>query len=204
VILALIEALKDADDGVRFHAAESLTHYGRKAAEPAVPVLISLLQDEDSSVGARSRMADCLGDIGCNARSAVPALIDVLKDRRHHAELRAAAVRALGQIGPSASEAEATVVGALIDETVRFPAAIALVKIAPKNAKLAVPVLMEGLRGIPSSDAIEALAAMGQDAKDAVPALIEVRKKGWHPESYDAAAAVKRIDPEAAERAEIK
>lgn len=69
---ALINALKDPDEDVKFHVARNLGKFG----ESAVPFLIDALKDPDEHV--RRYAAWILGNIGDN--QAIPALKNLLND----------------------------------------------------------------------------------------------------------------------------
>lgn len=90
-IEALIAALKDPDEEVRFHAAQTL---GFTDESRAVKPLISALSDVAHNVRwISARALGYLGDL-----TAVPVLISVLKDDPHE-KVRAGAADALGEMG---------------------------------------------------------------------------------------------------------
>jgi HEAT repeat protein len=90
---ALIEALGDGDEEVRWAACRAL---GNIRDASAVPALIEALGDEDWAV--RREACWALGEIG--EASAVPALIEALEDGEQ--AVRRAARDALVQIGEPA------------------------------------------------------------------------------------------------------
>jgi HEAT repeat protein len=69
-------AFYDASPRVRLEAAVAIWRIDRRAVR-ILPVLLKALQDPDEV--SRWIAADCLGDIGAEAREAVPALQDTLK-----------------------------------------------------------------------------------------------------------------------------
>jgi len=92
-IPALIAALKDKDDDVREHAAESLGEIG---AVVAIPNLTATLGDESPKV--RRDAVRSLGQLGSAAKSAIAAIEKLLGDKEEI--VRDAAKTALRQIDP--------------------------------------------------------------------------------------------------------
>ena len=189
-VLALIEALKDGNRGVRRSAADALGSIG-PATEAAVPALFEALTDDDSDV--RSNAAFALGRIGPPAE---PALGEALKDDDRNVRLYAAV--ALGRIGPAAVPAFGE---ALTDDDsgVRRSAADALVNIGPA-AEAAVPALCEALKHGDRhvrGRAADALRKIGPAAQAAVPALIEALKDDDRGVRSIATVALRSIGPAA-------
>ncbi len=89
---ALMARLDDADHASRVQAMRSLG-FLRRAAKPAIPRLVTLLDDP----GARDEAAATLGGMGSMARGAIPRLIAGLKDADPAFRTRAA--ETLGRIG---------------------------------------------------------------------------------------------------------
>ena len=89
---ALVRALGDPHQGVRWKAGEALGRMGRDA----LPAVATVLENPDADV--RWRGAVVLGDIG--GAGAVEALIRALCDRDRY--VRSRAEQALGRIGPEA------------------------------------------------------------------------------------------------------
>jgi HEAT repeat protein len=169
---ALLPLLRDPAAATRRTAANVLGEVGPEAEE-AVPALVAALRDEDA--GVRWAAAEALGRIGPDAEEAVPALAAALSDPAVHA----IAIDALGGIGSSAR----AVVPALLkdfdgpDPVLRRLAALALVRIDPSAARVAVPFFIDGLKSLDERarwDAVQYLSTIGPPAKDAAPALLDV------------------------------
>jgi HEAT repeat protein len=173
-VLALVEALKDKDKGVRKAAAFALGLIGQEA-KPAVSALIEALKDENDSV--RSYAAEALGRIGSEAKTAVLALVEALKDENKNVRVRS--VEALGIIGADSKVAVAALTETLSDEDiwVRLRAAVALVKIG-QDAKPALPALIEALKDENDSVRLYASEALWKiNTPEALKALEEYKKK---------------------------
>jgi HEAT repeat protein len=203
-VSVLVERLKSPDPDMRRGAAKELFDLGPEA-KPAVPDLVRALKDSDLFV--RRFAAQALGEIGPDAREAVPALKSALKDSKK--EVVEAAATALGKLGSSGI---ATLTDLVKDKkqdgNVRKAAIVAL-GTAGSEAKDAVPVLVDVLKGTadkkpdPKKDpggpdlrveAAVALGDIGPDAKDAVPALQDLAgAKGKSPLKSAANDALKRI-----------
>jgi HEAT repeat protein len=86
-IPALIVALKDWDEHVRWDAAYSL---GRicEESETVVPALVELLKDESTDV--RKIACQSLGEFGPEAKAALPALTHAVDDPNNDVRVRAA------------------------------------------------------------------------------------------------------------------
>jgi HEAT repeat protein len=172
----LAAALKDRESIVRLNVANALGSMG-PAASAAIPGLVATLKDRDDSV--REAAARSLGLIGPGAKGAAPALAGILKDASQPAQFRAAAARALGGIGPEAKAAVPLLRGTLKDGNARLrvAAAIGLYRIDKGNAKAALKVLRESLKGkddFAKTEAVFAVGGMGPDAAEAIPDLIAV------------------------------
>jgi len=124
---------------------------------------------------------------------------------------RAFAAVLLGQAGHDAQEAVPALMDALNerDADVRWAAAEALVKVAPRaKARVAVPVLREELRR--ASDeyrrtaACNALAKLGGEAKEAVPDLRQALNDREGMVSEAAARVLRAIDSKAAANPGLK
>ncbi|MEH1904101.1 MAG: HEAT repeat domain-containing protein [Nostoc sp.] len=120
---SLIEALKNQDSNLRWHAASVLGDLGAEAA-PAVSALSTALQDEDGQVRLYATLA--LGNIGTAAKAAVPSLMAALQDKEQF--VRIYVPSALRKIGVEAKVAVPVLTAALKDHnpTVRYNSAYAL------------------------------------------------------------------------------
>ncbi len=108
VIPQLLEALKSHDWKVKVTAAHTLGLFGIKA-QPAIPALNNLIQDENADV--RFVAAQALGEIGVEA--VVPALTKALQDKDENVRVSAAA--AFQKIGSAAKQAKPVLIDALWD-----------------------------------------------------------------------------------------
>lgn len=141
----LTSALADPDTHVRACAAEALAETG-PLAEPAVPSLIKLLQnDEDHDVRLQATLA--LHNIGPGAKAAVPVLVGKLRTEKADG-VRVNTAAALGMIRDNPE----MVVPALVETflTDKHPDArrCAMMSIGQfgADAKLAVPLLEQALK----------------------------------------------------------
>jgi len=165
---ALIDALKDEDEGVRERAAEVLVKIG----ETAVPALIDALKDEDLFV--RMEAAEVLGKIGVNDEQ-FETIIKMLKNGKRWEERHGAAM-ALGCLK------DIRAVPALIDalkdedEVMRMEAAEALEKIGVNDEQFEtiIKMLKNGKRREERHGAAAALGFL-KDIR-AVPVLIDALK----------------------------
>jgi vesicle coat complex subunit len=89
----LTKSLMDKDPNMRYWAAESLGHFGRKA-KAAVPALVEALHDEDTNV--RMGAAYALAEIAVEAKDALPPLRQATKDPEK--AVRAAAAYAVRKV----------------------------------------------------------------------------------------------------------
>lgn len=177
----LIKALQDKTGTVRKRAAESLGDLG-PGAKSAVIDLVKAVKDSDPTVSWAA--VDALGQIGPDAESAVPALIEALKK----ASTGGAAADALGQIGRKAEAAVPSLEQALSgDVTVRWAAAVSLVRIGGAGARPGVRFLLrpDGVPGRSMNDASQILTA--PSTWETLPELIEAART---PSLRDAAALI--------------
>jgi hypothetical protein len=94
--------LRDPDAAVRVEAAVALWKIDRKAAS-VVAVLIKALEDPNEMICWMA--ADCLGQMGAEAREAVPALQQALRRDFRIGLIRTGVGLALQRIDPQAAEA---------------------------------------------------------------------------------------------------
>jgi HEAT repeat protein len=161
----------------------------------------------------RQQAAKILGTIdGVQGRAVVPALARALTDDDD--QVRVNAALALFKIGPDAGEAVPALIGALRDKDnrVRMDAAMALFKIGP-DAREAVPALIAAMQAVENktsvmnigvsirAEAAQALGRIGPDARAAVPALTVALRDDDPVMRTAATEALRRIDPEALDKA---
>ena len=217
-IPALTALFHDKEGEVRRAAILAVGGMGPEA-KADVPALIALLADKDA--GVRWAAATVLQAIGPPAEAAIPALTKLLKDPEsagphfnvmgtggtngEGGPVRLSAAIALGVFGPKAKTAVPALTELLNDKYMWVPvvAAETLGKIGPE-AKTAVPALIELLKRKATDsnvryEAIRALGAIG-DAKEAIPALTELRKEHNYSVSMAAARALWSIKSWSKER----
>jgi HEAT repeat protein len=160
--------LHDPDTAVRVTSADSMILM-RRHTSASLAALAGLLDDSDAAI--RSAAARALGHAGKKAADTAAGLIDLLGDG--DPAVRATAVEALGEIGEP-------VVGLLISSLnngnpVFLRAAVeALGKIGrPAVAELIDALNDEGAELLVRLYASKALARIGDDADQVVPALVE-------------------------------
>ena len=135
--------------------------------------LIKNLKAKDPDV--RRTAARELGQQGAGSKSAVAALARALKDEDPF--VRRFAALALGELGPEAKEAVPALSTALKDRNKRVAdaAATALGKTGVSGVQPLLDIAKDDKRDAAvRARAIESLGKIGPDAKDAVPALMEV------------------------------
>ncbi|HEV3260540.1 MAG TPA: HEAT repeat domain-containing protein [Gemmataceae bacterium] len=171
---ALRAALASPNDLLSVAAAVALWKIDGRA-EDVMPVLTACIADRSSP--ARENAAGALIALGPKAQAAVPTLIAMLGDAGDKGRWRALAV--LAAVGPRARAAVPAVTEMLDDEQplVRVSAADALWRLSGRPDP-AVRVLADALH-VPTGQGIvvrlmaaHVLAAMGRQAKAAVPALL--------------------------------
>ncbi len=213
-IHALLAALKDTDDRVRWHATFALGLLEGEA-QTVVPILIEMVQHETGRVSAD-------GSINFRPFGDRGQYYFLGPSKKEGDPLRIAAMQALGSFGPDAATAVPLLIRTLHDPEprIRWFAIEALALIGP-TAKAAVPALIEALR---SKDvaaagiirgigmfmfgemddgpirliAAEALGRIGPDAKAAIPDLIAAMGDPDSRVRAEAARALGGIGPDAA------
>jgi HEAT repeat protein len=162
----LIEALKDADADVRWIAADALGQIGAEA-KSAVPALVASLKDP----AIRSIAVDALGGIGADAKDATGPLAELLKE--DNVNLRRTVAMSLARIGgPGARPAVPVFVDMLRqDARLRWDALLYLSTMG-REAKEAIPVLNELVKGGDGIACYALVAAAGPEATAAIPLLI--------------------------------
>jgi hypothetical protein len=141
---ALVRALRDPDQFVRWAAARTLGKISPVEAATAVPALGSLLADLDLDVRLAAVIA--LERYGPAAQPALPELIRAM--RATDAELRVAAMRAVVAVGGTQTQAAISVLTEALadsDSRVRLMAAQVLGRFGP-GARSAVDALKQALQ----------------------------------------------------------
>lgn len=198
----------------------------RQIGTNALPTLLSLLRAQDSLLQQRVRallgrlpfvrwrptsqdlrrsMAlDGFSALGTNAQPAVPALIALLNDK--DGEVRKYAAWCLGSVGPAAEQAVPALIQRLADsDSLVGESAENSLGLIHRKPELVIPVLKERLAAARKKQlTLFALGCFGTEAKAAVPVILPLLD---HPDPETrtwAAMALKRIDPDAAAKAEVK
>lgn len=167
---ALRAALRDDDLLVRLEAAFALATLDEEV-DP-VPLLLEAFNDEDPDV--RKHAARITGALGARVKDVAPVLLEKIEDEAE-AALLWRWIRALGELGPEVEFSVARLARQLkrpliVRETPYFSEIIRILR-----QKGALPQLSYVRDGQPSVRfyAIQALGAIGGDAKPALPALRE-------------------------------
>ncbi len=162
---ALIEALSDADPGVRLAAAQALGRIG-PAAKDAAPALIKAIFDKDVTLRRAARSA--LRDLQAPSDIVIPVFVKMLEE--------AEPAEVIGVVSVLAEEGERAVpamVKALKHERACYWACLVLAEMGEK-AQAAVPDLIEVLKHKDSHvrlQALQALGKIGPAAKSATEAI---------------------------------
>lgn len=161
----------------------------RRAAVEAVPLLVELLRDRFEESMVRWHAAEALGVLGSNT----PAVISSLEK----------AIRNVDKV----ATAEKLEHWGMEDWDIWLWSNYALIKLkSPQRAKLlaeVIRVLRDRESGY-SDTAAAVLGRLGPEAKTSVPALLEALKDDWPSLQWNAAEALKQIDPKAAAKAGLK
>jgi HEAT repeat protein len=207
VVPILISLLKDPSRTVRMRVLAALANFGAQA-QRVLPVLRAALKetalnDDDESV--RSRAVHAVLEAGPQPASEVGALIDSLQNELDVVRFHAAV--ALGDFGRAAASAAPALIHATQwdqDPAVRMEAAVALRKIDHKGP-LTVHTLIDALddgNELVCWIAADALGQIGPDAREAIPALQQALRRPFRMGlvARGVALAIRRIDPQAAQR----
>jgi HEAT repeat protein len=191
---ALVAALKDKDEDIRFAVAVALVRIGTRQSE-AFTFLRTALKDKDEVV--RRHAAQVLGQIGAAAKPAVPALSDALKDEEGSVRIPVAA--ALVRIGERQAEAFAVLREALKDQEEPYNRrdAAETLKGLSAAAKPAVPDLIGALNDKDHQVRWAAADALGTIGPAAVPALSDALQRKEDAVRIAAAVALGQIGPKA-------
>jgi HEAT repeat protein len=180
----LIREVEGGSEQRRTGAASALGQMG-KPAEPAVPALVAVLRDKRQPPAPRREAARALGAIGQRPAQVVPPLLEVLQ--AESAEVREQAARALGSFPTAVKETVPALIPLLKDAElfVRIGAGESLTRFGA-GSKDAVPALLDALRDMKPAERgptvrlrcvlVQALGAIGPDAKTASPVLVGMFK----------------------------
>jgi len=174
---ALIEALKDQDEDIRWLAAQQIGSID--PGEGAVQPLCDVLKNRQEGTRVRASAAYSLGRIRADVRAAVPALSEALKSE--DALLRVNAAASLIKIEPSLNKESLKILldGLKDSRSYVRNSSIRAIGQMGQDAKEAIPELARALKDEDKwcrLTAAHALEGMGSDAKRAVPALYEALK----------------------------
>lgn len=192
-IPALIEALGDAEAGVRVWSAHALGSIDSEDPRVRSALTKSL---RDPSPDVRRTILAVMVALGPRASGAASALADLLQDA--DAAIRATTCLALGRIGPDAKAAIPALVARLSDPDpeVRDRAAGALAKTGPEGVGPLARALGDRDAGVRRA-AASILGSFGSDAKSASAELTDAAKDGDPGVQKAATEALKRIQNDA-------
>ena len=188
-----VERLGQASPAERPDVLRAIGAFGQDAT-PATNVVTRALSDSDPQV--RTAAAWALSQTGTKSAAAVPALAKALADV--NPRVRTLAAIALEAMGPTAAPAVPNLVEALSDlvDYVRVPAADALGAMGPAGRAavrpLAARLLVKDEQVMVLRSVATALGNIGPDAREALPALDQVRRQLRV--SYAAEAAMMKIE----------
>jgi HEAT repeat protein len=205
VIPQLLTALHDPNRDVQVAALRTISMLG-PAADHALPEVVRLLADADVEIRVQALFA--IGELGTTKAQAVPALIQILRETNQVQNgslpyLKGTAARTLGQIGPAAKVAVPELTAMLEDREpyCRSEAVVGLWQItkdANLIARLAANLEATSEQREYRSD-LSALAAIGPEARFAVPIILRTMAKFRTDLSRPVRDTLRRIDPAAVE-----
>ncbi|MEK7485905.1 MAG: HEAT repeat domain-containing protein [Planctomycetota bacterium] len=170
-ISKIVLSLKHPNPEIQIDALDLLIMLGPEAEE-AVPALILALQDMTYNV--RYRTLAALGSIGTKAASAVPEMTKLYA--KENWILKSTVINAVSSINPDAPELLPLLKDAFHHENLQLRQHALL--ITSRLGKKIVSLLPELLQALEEKNfrlkAIEALARIGPEAKEAIPALSKI------------------------------
>lgn len=197
VLDALAAALKDEKPPVRRAAALALGRLGTRA-RPAVPKLLTALKDKDRAVREAAAVALSQVDPGtraAGATEAIPVLVRAMKERAIGVAFRGGSWAGTR----SGREEEYSMAEGLALQRFGAEAVEAVVAALRDQSLGAYPQRIEGkLAGVRASFAF-LLGTLGEEAREAVPALKEALRDPDRSLRREAAVALSQIDPGVAE-----
>ncbi len=147
-------------------------NYLAKVGKPAVPALITALQDSDPQV--RTSALIIIGQIGANAAEAIPALMRAIDDK--DATVRSHAVQAIAKIDRKAYVPYIAVGLDSKNQQERY-GAVHILRAMGKDAASAVPALMKKLDDQDNWMRVNVISALGSIGKAATPAIPTLVKR---------------------------
>lgn len=174
----MVPLFRDADSNVRFSTAYAVARIG---ADPLVVVpYLNQLVESDMSVDVRREATKSIGLLGApTAKIAVPVLVKALRTDKEE-EIRRQAALALGTMGNELNQGMKEVFNALREEkdkTVRVYLIRSMTNALGRGMKYYVKELAEHLAkemdGNVRLAIVQELGALGPDAVEALPALVE-------------------------------
>lgn len=207
----MIQSLSTCDAATKFNILFGLGQF-RSNAPVVVPVLLTSLRDR--SPNCRTVAAVSLGRMAQNEELCVPALTNLLTDP--DSQTRWAACTALAEFKERAKPGIPALLSTLHDgdPAVKGMAAIALAKIDPENVARRqdlMPILIHNLEGVAGAkldslrySTMEVIGPWGEQAKAAVPALLECLGDQTAYVRESAGNTLRQIDPASAVEAGIK
>jgi HEAT repeat protein len=193
----LAKLLADKDLTVRLAAAFALGRVGPDGAAAVKELSATLTADTAPDV--RKEAARTIGLLGPDAKPAIPALVKAVQEDKD-AEIRQQAVLSLGKMGGEIRESLAPLKEALKkdkDKTVRLFIVRTLPEALGADAKELVKDFADHLNNDPDGDVrlaiVQELAAIGPDAKEAIPALREAERDIQVQVRSAATAAIRKI-----------
>lgn len=212
-IPVLLDYVRGDDNQKRALAAIALSQVDPRH-EAVIPALLSALKDE-SPLGPEPVLA-ALRQLGPIAKSSVPALCEAMKSLPDYSDFhrRREAMNLAAELGANPDLVADSLAKVFQENSEWAPkeAAIGALVILGRQHAEAVHALVDCIPGkddAPKSmpiDAVDlmpinALADIGPPAKDAVPALVELTKRGDWTTVRAAVRALKKIDPDALQHA---
>jgi len=211
-VKSLTKSLQDSSVRVRMAAAYALTQIDGNNQEGVKVLLAELKADQKWSI--RHRAIELLGGTGHRAKCAIPTLIQVFStnpvgidpgEEDSLLSARTSAHSLLREFGPPTRPAIQAYLAALDDENswICYLAGNSLGYIRPDAAKEVIPALIKRLHHKDPTNrerAVKILEKMGQDARKAMPALVEAlddRDARVRSAARDAFNAIQRKKPHA-------
>jgi HEAT repeat protein len=188
--LVLLRAMLDDEDfGVREKGVQALGLQGR-LAEVAIPAMVKLLKDDAADVRAAAALA--LANMGPAAKTAMPHLLDIMKDPNDR--VQRAGLQALMSCNGDDMDGLLEAFRKLNAE--HHWAAPHVLKQFGTNPQDAIKPLIKRLEGKDDTErlgAALALAQIGKEASEAVPALRKLLKDASPQVQHSAAFAIAAI-----------